>query len=103
MNCNNCNTVAPTDLHGLVMGRTPRPQIIRVAVRCQRSGCGGQLFIEPEVGSHVVAAVCILCGRTAATIATVDLVERYGITWQQVDAAAWNGATFLWHRIECAA
>lgn len=95
--CNaRCNAVAPeaATLGECTRGRGPRAH----RVRCPRSGCRGQLYLECDAGGHVWDITCLLCSRSAGSVLTIDLIHRYGMTPAQVERAMWHTVPFLWHR-----
>jgi hypothetical protein len=73
---------------------------IREPVQCPRRAvhhCGGQLGIEPVLGGHLWDVSCHLCGRVAASVSAVDLVNEFGLDWDTLERAYWSDWTPIWH------
>lgn len=90
------NDSAPTRLTEVEKDRAYRTTAY--AVRCPRPGCKGQLYLEADLGGHVFDVTCLLCSHTQGEIAAVDLVTRYGMSWRDVERAAWQVVPLLWYR-----
>lgn len=89
-----CQDFAAVRLQRVEQSRT----VSRRALRCPRSACKGQLYLESDLGGHILESRCLLCGRTARHYTATDLVERHGMDWRDLDKACVQTLPLLWNR-----